>query len=165
MQTCIGLISDTHGYLDPRAVSIFEQAQVGAILHAGDIGPSSILYELGAIAPVTAVLGNNDFDQWGWELNSIELRRLSGVRIQIVHNMKDTVLDATKDVVVCGHVHRPMNVVDPNSGVLVVNPGSATSSRVPGGPTVALLDVSDPKNPTAQTIRLEEFEAAINCGQ
>lgn len=164
MHTCIGLISDTHGHLDPRAVTIFEQAQVGAILHAGDIGPSSILHELGAVAPVAAVLGNNDFDLHGWELDSVVFKRFNGVRVQVVHNIKDTTFDSTKDVIVCGHVHRPMNVVDPGTGILVVNPGSATSSRVPGGPTVALLDVSNSKNPTAHIIGLDEFEAAINCG-
>src|SRR6187551_1342135 len=54
----IGLISDTHGFLDPRIERIF--AGVDHILHAGDIGPDLIIAELEAIAPVTAVLGNND---------------------------------------------------------------------------------------------------------
>jgi putative phosphoesterase len=54
----IGLISDTHGRLDSRVVEIFEG--VDRILHAGDIGGEEILAELGAVAPVTAVLGNTD---------------------------------------------------------------------------------------------------------
>ena len=50
----IGLISDTHGYLDPRAHKIFEG--VSHILHGGDIGFDEIILELHTIAPVTAVL-------------------------------------------------------------------------------------------------------------
>jgi len=40
----IGLISDTHGYLDPRIEEIF--SGVDHILHAGDVGPHSLLVEL-----------------------------------------------------------------------------------------------------------------------
>jgi len=54
----IGVISDTHGYLDPRVETIF--AGVDHILHAGDIGDPMIPLELGFIAPTTTVLGNND---------------------------------------------------------------------------------------------------------
>src|SRR5262245_31916080 len=54
----IGVISDTHGFLDPKIGKIF--AGVDHILHAGDIGPDWLIAELGAIAHKTAVLGNND---------------------------------------------------------------------------------------------------------
>jgi putative phosphoesterase len=54
----IGVISDTHGYFDPRIPEIF--AGVDHILHGGDIGPPAILQQLEQIAPVTAVLGNTD---------------------------------------------------------------------------------------------------------
>lgn len=165
MKTCIGLLSDTHGTLDERALTIFKQAQVGAIIHAGDIGPASILHELEAIAPVVAVLGNNDVNMLGYDLNSIELRTFNGVRVQVVHNFKDTTFDGTKDVIVCGHSHRPVNVVEPRSGILVVNPGSVTRPRgIPAGPSVALLDVANPQKPVAQIVYLEEFDAAISCG-
>src|SRR5216110_2710106 len=56
MKICI--ISDTHGFLDPKVPELF--AGVERILHAGDVGPHSLLLELEAIAPVTAVLGNTD---------------------------------------------------------------------------------------------------------
>src|SRR5829696_6447606 len=54
----IGVISDTHGYLDPRAAVAL--AGVARILHAGDIGSSAIIDALEAIAPVDAVHGNVD---------------------------------------------------------------------------------------------------------
>ena len=54
----IGVISDTHNFLDPKIPGLF--AGVSHILHAGDIGLPQILTELGSIAPVTAVGGNTD---------------------------------------------------------------------------------------------------------
>src|SRR5262245_36659364 len=54
----LGVISDTHGLLDPKIPGVFEG--VDLILHGGDIGPAAILHQLEAIAPVTAVLGNTD---------------------------------------------------------------------------------------------------------
>ncbi|HVV72662.1 MAG TPA: metallophosphoesterase family protein, partial [Verrucomicrobiae bacterium] len=54
----IGVISDTHNYLDPRVAEIFRGVE--HILHGGDIGLPSILLELERIAPVTAVQGNTD---------------------------------------------------------------------------------------------------------
>ena len=56
----IGIISDTHGTLDPRAYAALADCE--HIIHAGDIGGVAILRELETLAPVTAVLGNNDFD-------------------------------------------------------------------------------------------------------
>src|SRR3712207_3160669 len=54
----VGVISDTHGYLDPRAPAALRSAEL--ILHAGDVGGQPILDGLGAIAPVHAVAGNTD---------------------------------------------------------------------------------------------------------
>ena len=70
----IGVISDTHGLLRPEVFEVFDR--VDYILHAGDVGPESILDELATIAPVTAVYGNTD----GWALR----RRLPQVaRIEL----------------------------------------------------------------------------------
>src|SRR5208337_2195517 len=54
----IGVLSDTHNFLDPKIPELF--AGVSHILHAGDIGLPWILTELEAVAPVTAVAGNTD---------------------------------------------------------------------------------------------------------
>ena len=54
----IGLISDTHGYLDPRLVELL--ADVDEIWHAGDIGTLEVLRQLQSIKPVRAVWGNAD---------------------------------------------------------------------------------------------------------
>ena len=58
----IGVISDTHGLLRPEAVSYLHGSDF--IVHAGDIGNVEIINQLAAIAPVTAVRGNNDRGTW-----------------------------------------------------------------------------------------------------
>jgi len=54
----VGLISDTHGLLRPEASAFLRGCD--HIVHGGDVGDQKVLQELGAIAPTTAVRGNND---------------------------------------------------------------------------------------------------------
>ena len=54
----VGLISDTHGLLRPDAAAFLQGSD--CIVHAGDICDPTVLERLAAIAPVTAVRGNND---------------------------------------------------------------------------------------------------------
>ncbi|MBC8076225.1 MAG: metallophosphoesterase family protein, partial [Chloroflexales bacterium] len=54
----VGVIADTHGYLDPRAPTALRGVEL--ILHAGDVGGQPILAALAEIAPVQAVAGNTD---------------------------------------------------------------------------------------------------------
>ena len=52
----IGLLSDTHSYLDDRIKH--HLSGVDEIWHAGDVGDEQVLDELEAIAPLRAVYGN-----------------------------------------------------------------------------------------------------------
>src|SRR5580700_574870 len=54
----VGLVSDTHGLVRPEVAKAF--AGVHLILHAGDVGGSTVLARLATIAPVEAVYGNVD---------------------------------------------------------------------------------------------------------
>lgn len=154
----IGLISDTHGLLRNEIYAAFEG--VDEILHAGDIGDSSILTELGVIAPVHAVHGNVD----GWEVRqlvgeSVELERL-GHRIAMVHGhqwgspkVKD-LAEAYPDfsAVVFGHTHQPL--IEKTAGPLVVNPGSAGRRRFGDPVTAAILTLERHLEPSARLIDL-----------
>ena len=77
----IGVISDTHNYLDPRIPGLF--AGVDYILHAGDIGLPAILLQLEQIAPVTAVMGNTD--DAGFHYRQTEMVEVAGRRFFVQH--------------------------------------------------------------------------------
>ena len=59
----VGLISDTHGLLRPEARAFLLGCDY--IVHGGDVGDATILDELGSMAPLIAVRGNNDKEPWG----------------------------------------------------------------------------------------------------
>jgi putative phosphoesterase len=124
----IGLISDTHGLVRPEALAVLSGC--AHIVHGGDVGDGDVLGQLGAIAPVTAVRGNNDHGPWGRGLRDTELVEAGGIFIYAVHDIAGLDIDpaaAGVQVVVSGHSHRPR--VEERDGVWFVNPGSAGPRR------------------------------------
>lgn len=137
----IGLISDTHGFLDPKVPGLF--AGVSHILHAGDIGPDSIIAGLEAIAPVTAVLGNTDGSP---SFRLTEMVTLTGRKF-LVHHIVDPyalkqelqlrVARERPDAVVFGHTHKAFwGTID---GVQYLNPGYAGKPKPGTERSVAIL--------------------------
>lgn len=123
----IGLISDTHGLLRPEAKAFLQGSDY--IVHGGDIGDGRILDELSAIAPVTAVRGNNDVDAWAGSVPSTQFLQVGAVGIYVLHDLARLDIDqaAAARVIVSGHSHKPS--VKEKEGVLYVNPGSAGRRR------------------------------------
>jgi putative phosphoesterase len=124
----IGLISDTHGLLRPEALAFLRGSD--RIVHGGDIGQASVLEQLGSIAPVTAVRGNNDHDAWAEAIPETDVLAVGEVLIYVIHDIARLSLDpaaAGFQVVVSGHSHKPG--VHTRDGVLYVNPGSSGPRR------------------------------------
>ncbi|GAA4346642.1 metallophosphoesterase family protein [Variovorax defluvii] len=124
----IGLISDTHGLLRPEALAFLQGCE--RIVHAGDIGDPQILARLDAVAPVSAVRGNNDHGDWAEAVPANTLMALEGLRLYAVHDLADLAIDPVAEgvqVVVTGHSHRPK--AEMRGGVWYVNPGSAGPPR------------------------------------
>jgi putative phosphoesterase len=149
----IGVISDTHNFYDPKIPGIF--AGVDHILHAGDIGLPFIVLELETIAPVTAVIGNNDTDLTYRETEIVEL---AGRKFMVHHIVDPYHLSETAqrriernrpDVVVFGHSHKPFNEV--LNGTLYFNPGYAGKARFGQPRSVAILQCDE------KEIRAEYF--------
>ena len=80
----IGVISDTHGLMRPEALA--RLAGVERILHASDIGSPEVLDALAAIAPVTAIRGNNDRAAWARRGASSCRSRPHGCRSRITRS-------------------------------------------------------------------------------
>jgi putative phosphoesterase len=124
----VGLISDTHGLLRPEAATFLQGCDY--IVHGGDIGSADILDRLGAIAPVTAVRGNNDTeDAWAASVPETQLLRVGEVGIYVLHDLAQLDIDpaVAARVIVSGHSHKPS--AKQKEGVLYVNPGSAGRRR------------------------------------
>lgn len=146
----IGLISDTHGFLDPRLPQIFRG--VDHILHAGDIGPDRLLAQLESIAPVTAVLGNTDSSNW---INLTETPTLGSCKFLIHHIVSPYSLDLELEakinsvqphIVVFGHTHQPFS--ETIDDVRFINPGYSGQPKLGAKRSVAVLHLE-------KTLRVE----------
>lgn len=137
----IGVISDTHNYLDPQVPELFEGVE--HILHGGDIGQNQVIVELERIAPVTAVLGNCDSNV---PYKETEVVTLEGRKFLVHHivdvrtpgeTVKNRIEREQPDVVVFGHTHKPFQQ---NLGkTLFFNPGYAGKQRFDLERSVAVL--------------------------
>ncbi|MCL2883524.1 MAG: metallophosphatase family protein [Coriobacteriia bacterium] len=167
MSRSIGLISDTHGRLPEAVLELLRDCQL--IIHAGDIGSAWILDALELIAPVTAVLGNNDRQSdypglnWGWR------GEIEGTDVFVTHTPDDVErylrsctggaaggagaggvadgavapnLDSLTLPQICihGHTHMPRNEL--LYGVHTINPGAVTFPRGGTSASVARLQLN-----------------------
>ena len=138
----LGIISDTHNYLDPIIEKLFQG--VDHILHAGDIGLTWLIEELKLIAPVTAVAGNTDDPGLGYPLTATA--RLGG-RLFLLHHivepralapdLQERIVRERPDMVVFGHTHKPF--AQTLGSTFFLNPGYAGKSRFGLERSVAIL--------------------------
>lgn len=139
----VGVLSDTHGTLDERVVSLFTAAGVNHIVHAGDVGSHGVLLGLEAIAPLTVVRGNMDPAVLGIPLAHRESPVLGGLRFLVIHEperLRAAPISSDTTLVIVGHTHRPR--VRDTGAYLLVNPGSASMPRGPEGATVAIIEIA-----------------------
>jgi hypothetical protein len=138
----IGVISDTHGLLRPEVITAL--AGVERILHLGDVCKTSILKDLGKIAPVTAVRGNMDREGPCSELPETEVVLVNDRYVYMLHDLKTLHLDPAAGkfaAVLFGHTHVPNYYR--RQGVLYFNPGSCGPRRFELPVTVGLIEVED----------------------
>jgi len=137
----VGVISDTHGLVRPEAIEALRGSDV--ILHAGDIGGSHVLQQLGELAPVIPVRGNVD-GGWARLLPERRILDLGGVAALILHDRALVGPDASEEglgIVVFGHSHQPL--AEKRRGVLWFNPGSAGPRRFKLPVSVGHLVIED----------------------
>ncbi|MNK70413.1 phosphodiesterase [compost metagenome] len=149
----IGVVSDTHlprfGRRLPSAL-VEGLRGVDRILHLGDLTAPEVLGWLEAIAPVTAIAGNNDPPELHAALGRKRLLTLGGVRIGMVHGdgKGKTTLeralaafeDEPLDLLLFGHSHQPYCARHGDRWVL--NPGSPTDKRRMPHYSYALVDLA-----------------------
>jgi hypothetical protein len=158
----VGVVSDTHGYVNPGLFELFEGVE--RILHAGDITTLDVMKELSAIAPVIGVRGNMDYPEVVARFPEDQRFDLGGADIFMTHNgamllrnpssFKARVGRKRPDVFIYGHTHRIDNRII--EGMLSLNPGPAGKARVDHLPSAAILTLEPGEPPGAEIIMLHE---------
>lgn len=129
----IGLLSDTHSFLDERVFEYFKD--VDEIWHAGDIGDIKVLDQLEAFKPLVSVYGN--IDNHVIRAHAPEFQRFEreGVQVLMTHIAgkpgkyskplaEELQKNGAPKLFVCGHSHILLIKFDPRFNMLWVNPGA-----------------------------------------
>lgn len=128
----IGLMSDTHGELDPRIYDYFKE--VDEIWHAGDVGDLAVIEALEKFKPVRGVYGNIDDHLIRATWPKEQVFELEGVKVVMTHiagkpyKYKSEAYQLIQfhqpQIFVCGHSHILLVQFDKNINSLWLNPGA-----------------------------------------
>ena len=139
----IGVISDTHGLYRTEINNVFKG--VNLIIHAGDIGKPELIKSLEEFAPVVAVRGNVDIEEWCSRYPAYEEIDINGINIFVVHDVSD--FDHNQNnkckIVVFGHSHKPF--IKQWNDTIFFNPGSAGPQRFSLPISAGLILINDGK--------------------
>lgn len=129
----IGVLSDTHGYLDEQLFGFFELCD--EIWHAGDIGTTDVLQRLTEFKPVVAVYGNIDGQEIRIETREHQRLERAGIDMWMTHiggypgnydrRIREEIYDDPPAVFISGHSHILKVMPDKKTGLLHINPGAA----------------------------------------
>lgn len=131
--TKIGLISDTHGYIDEKILKYLQE--VDEIWHAGDIGSQEVINQLRAIKPTRIVFGNIDSHDirrltdehlhFKCEDVDVWLTHIGGYPGKYAPQVRNKLYANPPKLFICGHSHILKVQYDKNLDLLHLNPGAA----------------------------------------
>lgn len=159
----VGLISDTHNYLDPQVHEYFEGCD--EIWHAGDFGNMEIAEELREIAPLLGVYGNIDGQDIRKEFPLHQRFSRDGINIWITHiggtlgryciPIREEMDKNPPDVFICGHSHiLKIGRDQEKNRMLFINPGAAGKQGFQVYRTCVRFDIEDGKFSNMEVINL-----------
>lgn len=131
--TRIGVISDTHSFLDPKLLP--ELAHCDEIWHAGDLGNRDVLDQLAATGKkLRIVYGNIDGHDiridtpeeliWEVERHKVLMTHIGGYPGRYPAKIKQRLLQVRPTIFVCGHSHILKVIYDKQLQLLHINPGA-----------------------------------------
>jgi len=132
----IGLISDTHGFFDPRLYDHFQACD--EIWHAGDIGTLALADEIAAFKPLRAVYGNIDnheirqiypeHQRFSCEQVDVWITHIGGYPGRYDPRVRKLIEIKPPKLFITGHSHILKVMYDKKLGVLHMNPGALGKS-------------------------------------
>lgn len=150
----IGLISDTHGFLDPAALKHFQD--VDEIWHAGDIGTTAVADNLENQTSFKAVYGNIDGSDLRIRYPEHLKFKCEGLNVWLTHiggypgrynpQIITQIQKEKPDLFICGHSHILKVMPDKKLGNLLhINPGAAGKHGFHKVRTIIKFKVEDAK--------------------
>lgn len=128
----IGLLSDTHGFIDPKIYTYFEE--VDEIWHAGDVGNIEVIDELRKFKPLRGVYGNIDdyiirkelpeFNRFMCEEVDVLITHIGGKPGKYAQPVQAVLQKNPPKLFICGHSHILLVKMDPHYNMLWMNPGA-----------------------------------------
>lgn len=131
--TRIGLISDTHSYLDDAVFAHFKECD--EIWHGGDFGSMQVIEQLRNFKPLRGVYGNIDdkpiqqlFPEdlfFTCEEVKVFMRHIGGYPGRYAPGVKDLIIKNQPGLFISGHSHILKIMFDDKLNCLHMNPGAA----------------------------------------
>lgn len=131
--TKIGLLSDTHGFIDERILDFFKETD--EIWHAGDFGTLEVFDKLSAFKPLKGVYGNIDGHEIRLRVPEIITFTCEQVKVTMTHIGKQygkyskklfpILMKEKPQLVIAGHSHILQVKYDKTMNFLFINPGAA----------------------------------------
>ncbi len=129
----IALLSDTHGWLDDRLLTLMQDAD--EIWHAGDIGSVAVIDDLQNLpGKLRVVHGNIDSQTIRTMTPADEVFTVAGARVLLTHiagtpprynsRVKQLLAKHRPNILVCGHSHILKVMPDKVNNLLFINPGA-----------------------------------------
>jgi uncharacterized protein len=160
--TKIGLISDTHGYLDEAVFRHFDACD--EVWHAGDFGTAELADKLRQFKPLRGVWGNidgSDLRQQFPEANRFVCEEVKVLMIHIggypgryVPSVKNQLLADRPRLFISGHSHILKIMFDEKIGCLHINPGAAGKQGWHKMRTLVRFDIDGPQIKNCEVIEL-----------
>jgi putative phosphoesterase len=159
----IGLISDTHSYLDPNVFMHFETCD--EIWHIGDIGQVDVIQKLSDFKPTKAVFGNIDAQDVRELYPENMIFELEGLKILMTHigalppsynpRIRELLKKHQPNLFICGHSHILRVIKDIKyNNLLYINPGAAGKHGFHKIRTIMRMDLGDGKIKNMEVIEL-----------
>lgn len=157
----IGLLSDTHGFLDDAVFKHFDECD--EIWHAGDFG-SDVAERLAAFKPLKGVYGNIDGKEiraeypehlrFNCEKVDVWMTHIGGYPGKYAPNIKREIYTKPPMLLITGHSHILKVMFDPKINCLHINPGAAGNSGWHKVKTLIRFCISDEKIHTLEAIEI-----------